>query len=226
MPFARIGRECVGLWLPARRVRGGVRRAGAGPLLAPCGGLVCKWMGVASATHAPPGHPHPRSGRAKCRTSNPPIDRIEATPRTSSAGQPRHRRGSRARYSLSLRFHPPTPRTIHPTHLKPLQPWPTTSSETASSSTGRAPLRASQPLRAVSCDRPRSLFGVAKLPRPARFIGDLAVKDGLITEVGTKLATTGAREIDATGKHVCSHTPLLQLFACRPRGCSLALFCG
>ena len=166
-------------------------------------------------------------------TSDPPIlrstaNRSHATPRTSSdpAGQPRHRRGSRARYSLSLRFHPPTPRTIHPTHLKPLQPWPTTSSETASSSTGRAPLRASQPLRAVSCDRPRSLFGVAKLPRPARFIGDLAVKDGLITEVGTKLATTGAREIDATGKHVCSHTPLLQLFACRPRGCSLALFCG
>eukprot|EP01045_Picozoa_sp_COSAG04_P030629 COSAG04_NODE_5387_length_1634_cov_1.373290_2_plen_209_part_00 len=95
--------------LPARRVRGGVRRAGAGPLLAPCGGLVCKWMGVASATHAPPGHPHPRSGRAKCRTSNPPIDRIEATPRTSSAGQPRHRRGSRARYSLSLRLSIPPP---------------------------------------------------------------------------------------------------------------------
>ena len=46
------------------------------------------------------------------------------------------------------------------------------------------------------------MFGVAKLPRPARFIGDLAVKDGLITEVGTKLATTGAREIDATGKVV------------------------
>ena len=137
---------------------------------------------------------------------------------------------TQTRQQSALQFKPPFPsphpRTIHPTHLKPLQPWPTTSSETASSSTGRAPLRASQPLRAVSCDRPRSLFGVAKLPRPARFIGDLAVKDGLITEVGTKLATTGAREIDATGKHVCSHTPLLQLFACRPRGCSLALCCG
>ena len=32
-----------------------------------------------------------------------------------------------------------------------------------------APLRASQPLRAVSCDRPRSLPGVAKLPRPPGF---------------------------------------------------------
>ena len=53
----------------------------------------------------------------------------------------------------------------------------------------------------------RSPAQFAKLPRPGRFIGDLAVKDGLITEVGTKLATTGAREIDATGKHVCSTPP-------------------
>ena len=34
------------------------------------------------------------------------------------------------------------------------------------------------------------------------YVGDVAIKDGLILEVGAALAVKGAREVDATGKHV------------------------
>lgn len=34
------------------------------------------------------------------------------------------------------------------------------------------------------------------------YVGDVAIKDGLILEVGENLAVKGAREVDATGKHV------------------------
>ena len=56
------------------------------------------------------------------------------------------------------------------------------------------------------------------------FVGDVAIKEGKILDVGPGLAVTGQEEIDATGKHllpgwtdVHSHFVRLNRLLCAPR---------
>ena len=99
--------------LPARRVPGGVRRAGAGPLLAPRAALLyTDWMRAAT-TRATPYRLHRTRSPAVAQCARAELPHLRSSQSSArhhlhAAGQP-HRRGSRARYSLSLRFHPPTP---------------------------------------------------------------------------------------------------------------------
>ena len=62
----------------------------------------------------------------------------------------------------------------------------------------------------------------------APFVGDVAIKEGKILDVGPGLAVTGAEEIDATGKHllpgwtdVHSHFVRLNRLLCARAGIAL-----
>ena len=43
----------------------------------------------------------------------------------------------------------------------------------------------------------------AVLQGDAPYVGDIAIKDGLIAAVGASVEGQGAEEVDASGKHVC-----------------------
>jgi len=65
------------------------------------------------------------------------------------------------------------------------------------------------------------------------FVGDVAIKEGKILDVGPGLAVTGAEEIDATGKHllpgwtdVHSHFVRLNRLLCAAGGRARALTQG